>query len=193
MKNNRQYRTASKIEPTEGEYRVEGYAARFEPYVLYDDEGGAIYEQFTRDAFEFADKSDIIMQYNHEGRVFARNSNGTLDVNIDDNGLHIVADLSKTESARQLHEEIKAGMITKMSWGFMPGEYDYNPDTRTITHTKVKKIFDVSAVSIPANNDTTINARNFFDGEIKEVARRDAELKDRKKRLLLKLQLEVIK
>ena len=38
---------------------VEGYAAKYEPYVLWEEDDGAIYEQFLREAFDGTDMSDI--------------------------------------------------------------------------------------------------------------------------------------
>jgi HK97 family phage prohead protease len=134
--------------------------------------------------------SDIIFQLNHQGTVMARQSNGTLIVEVDDVGLFTAADLSRTEAARRMYEEIDAGMVTKMSWGFILGEYHYEEDTRTIVHTHVKKIFDVSAVSIPANNNTEINARSWADGVIDLAARSEAELDERRRRLRLKIKLQ---
>ena len=99
------------------------------------------------------------------------------------------ADLSRTEGGRQLYDDIKAGMITKMSWCFTPGDYDYDPETRTICHHTIKKVWDVSAVSIPANDNTEISARSFGNGLIAEAARREAELDERRRRLQLKIKL----
>ena len=95
---------------------VEGYAARYEPYVLfYDrDENGnelPVYERFERGCFASADMSDIIMQYDHEGKVLARTSNGSLIVEADDTGLFFAADLSRTDAARSLFDDVKAGMM----------------------------------------------------------------------------------
>jgi len=165
---------------SESDYIVEGYAAKYEPYVLYKDSDGEVYEQFSRENFEGADKSDIIMQYDHEGRVFARTSNESLKVEVDDIGLKITADLGRTEAARQLYEDIKAGMITKMSWRFsvLPEDYKFDKKTRTLTYSKLGRIYDVSAVSLPANDSTEIgvHARSFVDGVIaEEKARIDAE------------------
>ena len=75
--------------------------------------------------------ADVIMQYDHEGRVFARISNGTLELNADDHGLHIRADLGGTEIGRQLYEEIKGGYTDKMSFGFTVDE-----DKREITENR---------------------------------------------------------
>lgn len=171
-------------------YYVEGYAARYEPYVLYDDADGPIYERFEKGCFRGCDMSDIIMQLNHEGTVMARMSNGSLIVEPDDVGLFTAADLGRTDAARRLYEEISTGMITKMSWGFILGDYDFDPETRTIVHRSVKKIFDVSAVSIPANQNTEINARSWADGVIGMAARREAELNERRRRLRLKVLLQ---
>ena len=162
----------------EESYIVEGYASTFnDPYLLYRMDGYEVYEQVDRNAFDKTDMSDVIMQYDHEGRVFARKSNGTLKVSPDDHGLHIRADLSGTEIGRQLYEEIKGGYTTKMSFGFTvresEREMEENEETgmtkvlRTITD--ISKLYDVSAVSLPANPATSISSRNDGEGVIAEV------------------------
>ena len=145
------------------EYYVEGYATTFDkPYLLYEFEDGTkFYERIDAHALDGADMSDVIMQYDHEGRVFARKSNKTLLLIPDHRGLLIAADLGKTDLARGLYQDIEAGMITKMSWAFRVQEESYDRATRTRTILKIKKVYDVSAVSIPANGDTEISARSF--------------------------------
>ena len=194
LKNERQIRALQVFTPVatkriDSNYYVEGYAARYEPYVLYEDDDGPIYERFEPGCFDGCDMSDIIFQLNHQGTVMARQSNGSLIVEPDQTGLFTAADLGRTEAARRLYEEISTGMITKMSWGFILGDYYYDRDTRTIVHKSVKKIFDVSAVSIPANQNTEINARSWADGVIDLAARSDAALEDRRRRLRLKITL----
>lgn len=175
----------------DSEKYVEGYAAKYDKYLLWDEgDWGKTYERFAPGCFDNTDMSDVIMQFDHQGRVFARNTNGTLIVEADDKGLFIAADLDKTELARGLYEDITAGMITKMSWRFKVGKYyverEEGSKDRTIVHTEIPKIYDVSAVSIPANQDTEINARDFVHGVMDEIARREAELDDRRRRLRLK-------
>lgn len=190
---NRQFRVMGSVElpKTENrfgsEYYVEGYATTFQPYVLYEDEDGPVYELFTKECFIDTDMGDIIFQYNHEGKVYARLSNGTMVIEIDDHGMKVYADLSKSQSARDLYEEIQNGLTTKMSWGFRLGEYEYNKETRTITHKSVKKIYDVSAVSIPANDGTEISARSLVDGEIQKIM----EESQKRDALLLSLEIEL--
>lgn len=176
----------------DSEYYVEGFAARYEPYILYYDyDGQPIYERFERGCFDDCDMSDIIMQYDHEGKVMARTSNRSLIVEATDEGLFVAADLGRTEAARDLHADIEAGMVTKMSWRFRTGNFYYDKDTRTIVHLTVKKIYDVSAVSIPANDNTEINARAWVDGEIDRVTRREAELDERRRKLRAKINIQL--
>lgn len=190
----RQYRAVMEVRalPGEGEARiVEGYATTFDqPYELWRDGPDYIFlEQVDRKAFDKTDMSDVIMQYDHEGRVFARTSNGTLELRMDDHGLHIRADLSGTEIGRQLYEEIKGGYTDKMSFGFT-----VDADERLITEEagvvtilrtikSIGKLYDVSAVSLPANNATEISARSWCDGVIQQLTeeRRKAEERERKK------------
>ena len=176
----------------DSDHYVEGFAARYEPYVLYYDfEGQPVYERFERGCFDDCDMSDIIMQYDHEGKVMARTSNGSLIVEATDEGLFVAADLGRTDAARDLHADIEAGMVTKMSWRFRTGNYYFDKDTRTIVHLTVKKIYDVSAVSIPANDNTEINARAWVDGEIDRATRREAELEERRRKLRAKINIQL--
>lgn len=185
-------------EDQEGEMVVRGYATTFnEPYLLYGWSDYEVWEQIDPRAFDDCDMEDVIMQYNHEGRVFARVSNETLKLSVDKKGLAIEADLQGTQIGRQLYEEIKGGYTDKMSFGFVVGE-----DKRVVTEdheagkvsvmrtiTKITKLYDVSAVSIPANDATSISARNFSEGVIEEIkeellARKARERQKQKIRIL---------
>ena len=200
FKNMAQERVVLLSPVTEGEKRfdteryVEGYAAKYDKYLLWDDgDWGKTYERFDPKCFENTDMSDVIMQFDHAGRVFARITNDTLIVEADDTGLFMAADLDKTELARGLYEDIQAGMITKMSWRFKVGKYyverEEGSRDRTIVHTEIPKIYDVSAVSIPANDNTEINARDFVHGVMDEIARSEAELDDRRRKLRTKINI----
>lgn len=195
----RQYRDFSSPkfeirEQEDGAMIVEGYATTFnDPYVLFDNDGVRLVEQVDTRAFEKCDMADVIMQYNHEGRVFARVSNGTLKITPDERGLKVTARLDGTELGRQLYSEIKGGYTDKMSFGFVvdsddlqkrehdDGSVDY---TRTIQ--SIGKLYDVSAVSIPANNATSISARSFYDGLIEEHKQEllERELRAKKKQTI---------
>lgn len=192
---NREYRMMTPLSVAQNEkrfdsdYYVEGFATTFnKPYELYEYDGIKYYEMIDRHALDGADMTDVIMQFDHTGKVLARNKNNTLGWELLDEGFFIFADLSKSESARSLYEEIENELVTKMSWAFVVSEDEYDRDTRTRIIKKVKKVYDVSAVSIPANSDTDISARSYFDGLI-EIERLE-KLEQRKKILKLKLMLE---
>ncbi len=165
---------------------VEGYAAKYAPYVLYEDEDGPVYEAFDPDAFRNCDMSDVIMQFDHAGRVLARMSNGSLLVVPDETGLFTAANLDLSDAANRIFDDIKAGLVCRMSWRWRLGEYEYDKARRTIVHHTVRKIYDVSAVSIPANDNTEINARSWADGVIDLARRSDRELEERRQRLRIK-------
>ena len=186
-----------------GEKNVTGYATRFnEPYelsrVAYGGEVYIVREQVDRDAFKDCDMDDVIMQYDHEGRVFARTSNGTLEVAPDSVGLRIHAQLGGTELGREVYDEIEGGYTTKMSFGFRVSqdkrekteERDEGTGVTTITVlrtiTRISKLYDVSAVSLPANDATSISARSYADGLIDELKqeRLAAEKRERQKKAI---------
>lgn len=161
-----------------GDMWVEGYATTFnQPYTLYSWDDYAVQEEIDEHAFDECDMTDVIMQYDHQGRVFARTKNGTLQLETDNHGLKIKANLNGTEIGKQLYGEIKGGYTDQMSFGFIVGldEKTYTEDHETGKTTvlrrikKISKLYDVSAVSIPANNQTSISARSLSDGLIAEV------------------------
>ena len=182
-KENREYRSmaALNVRDIEGEEGgkmiVEGYATTFnDPYILYADDEIEIREEISPDAFNNADMSDVIMQYDHAGRVFARIRNNTLTITPDETGLFVSADLGGTDIGRGLYQEIAGGYTDKMSFGFTVAEDEReivsnNTDDKTKMIrriTKIGKLFDVSAVSLPQNPGTSISAR-FLDGAIEEA------------------------
>lgn len=191
MKQGREYRVsldlglAQQTGADEGNvYRVRGTAVVFNrPTCLFEDGGVKYYEVIDRHAFDECDLSDVIFNYNHGGKVVARLRNKTLALNIDDQGLHMEADLSGTEEGRRLYEEIKGGYIDRMSFSFIVREQSYDNATHTRKITKIKKLYDVSAVDIPAYEETDISARAFFEEEhSKEV--KALEQAQRRKRIV---------
>ena len=198
--NNREYRSMVfevRSADTEDEQMiVVGYATRFNtPYQLYAWDGYEVNEQIDAHAFDDCDMTDTIMQYDHQGRVFARVSNKTLQLEVDQIGLKVTADLGGTEEGRKLYEEIKGGYTTKMSFGFIvktderKSEYDheYNKTVVLRTITAISKLYDVSAVSIPANDATEISARSFSDGVIREVKAERLERAIKRNKLMAKM------
>ena len=192
----REYRAMNMDAVNDDEYMVEGYATTFdEPYHLYwyiDDDGKEreVLEMVDKNAFDKCDMSDVIFQYDHEGRVYARLSNDTMALKADGKGLKTVAYLGGTDIGRSLYQEIKGGYTNKMSFGFIVGkakmtQNDQGGYTRVIQ--EIKKLFDVSAVSYPQNEFTEISARKQCDGviELYEAERLEAEKKVKQKEELI--------
>lgn len=145
----------------ERQYIVEGYATTFDaPYVLWENGDGVEYKEvISRAALEGADMSDVLMLYNHDGRVLARTGNGSLSLAPDEHGLRIRADLSLTQAARDMYADISAGLVTQMSWAFDVKASEYDRETHTDKILRIGKVYDVSAVAYPANDQTEISAR----------------------------------
>ena len=203
IKSDREYRNfeVRALEQTEeGQEQkkvVRGYASTFEnAYTLYDDGEYVIREIIDSHAFDDTDMADVIMQYDHEGRVFARASNGTLRVNADEVGVAIEADLGGTELGRQIYDEVRGGYTNKMSVGMKidrsrdvwTSEQLNGKTVETRRVMRVARLYDVSAVSIPANDATSISVRALVDGVIDKIK---AERLEAKKLELERRRLEI--
>lgn len=210
IKENREYRSLL-VAPVD-DFVVEGNFSTYdEPYCLgtYDEPGYhvEVWEQVRKGAFDKTDLSDVIMQYDHQGRVFARLSNKTLELDLDETP-HMKAMLGGTEIGRQLYEEIKGGYTNKMSFGFTVRgdevertevQEDGVMNIRTLrTITDIGKLYDVSAVSLPANDQTDISARAFSEGvaeevlgEIKKAKAQEMEIQREEARKRLELKLKI--
>ena len=201
MNQTREYRTMELriLEPeNEGEenFRVEGYASTFDTYKLFTIEDTDYFERIEPTAFDEADLSDVVFRVDHTGPVYARTSAGTLEVWTDEHGLANRTDLSKTQRAKDLFEDIKAGNYPQMSFAFTVAEggdhYDKATHTRIID--RIAKVFDVSPVSFPANPNTelSIATRDYFNGVIEaekaeRLEREAREAQKQKIRILLEV------
>ena len=191
LKPNREYRAFDnfsllplKNDNGEAQYRVGGRAVVFDqPSLVGEYDGVQYFEIIDSRAFEGCDMTDVIFNYNHVGKVVARLRNKTLQINIvPGDGLYMEADLSGTAEGRNLHEEIQGGYIDRMSFSFARNyDYTYDVETHTQTITKIKKLYDVSAVDIPAYEETSISARNSFTEEHEKELRALEQAQRRKK------------
>lgn len=204
----REYRNFASLEEfrneDETDYVVRGYASTYIPYTLYRSDDYEWREQIDPSAFDEADMSDVVFLLDHAGRVYARTKNNTLNLKIDEKGLFTETDLSKTSSARGVYEDIKVGNYSQMSFAFTVGEDAYEEHTNedgvrviTRTITKIRKVFDVSAVGFPANPTTDIGVatRSAFDGAIEKLEaerlqRVAADNELARQKLALKLKME---
>lgn len=160
-------RAAQDAQPEE-ERLVEGYAVVFDsPTVLWDDGETQYKEVVDRNALADADLSDVPFKYNHSDNlmVMARTRNKTLALNVDDTGLKIRAQLANTTTGKDMFELIKRGDVDKMSYAYTVSEDSYDRETHTRRILKIKKLYDVSAVDLPAYDQTSISARDYFKAQ----------------------------
>ena len=178
MSKEREYRNMTfevREDGAEPSFLVEGYASTFEPYKLFELDGVPVYEQIEPTAFDEADMNDVVYRIDHEGRVYARASAGTIKLDIDEHGLHHITDLSKTSSAREHFEDIAAGNYPQMSFAFTVEEEHFDDANKTRIIDRIGKVFDISAVSFPANPTTEIHVRDYFNGVIEMEKAAEAE------------------
>ena len=190
MKQDREYRGMElRVLPIDGtdepSYMVEGYASTYEPYKLLTIDEVDYYERIEPTAFDGADMSDVVFRVDHEGRVYARTSAGTVQLWHDEHGLGQRTDLSKTQTARELFADIAAGNYPKMSFAFTVAKDHFDHATHTRVIDRIAKVFDVSPVSFPANPTTelSVSTRDYFNGviEAEKAERLEREKRERQK------------
>lgn len=194
-KNEREYRIADihveerDAESSERSYMIEGYASTYDRYELFEMDGVKYYEQVSKDAFNKTDMKDVVFRIDHEGPVYARSSNNSVSLLPDEKGLKVSVNLGLTTRSRQIYEDIKAGMYRQMSFAFTVDGQHFDKETHTRCIDSFNKIYDISAVTFPANPNTYVHARDYLNGEIEAVkeAERLHERDQKRLHLLLKL------
>lgn len=98
-------------------------------------------------------------------KLLATTDNGSLELTVDDVGLHMSAHIVNTSDGRDAYELIKSGIMGKMSFGFnvrhATMDYSYaNAHQYPLRKVDSLDLMEVSAVRFPAYLDTNIEARN---------------------------------
>lgn len=168
---NFELRAKEESEENPSDMTIEGIACVFDSETTLFEWNGIEYkEKVDKNAFAEADISDVIFNYNHGGRVYARTRNDSLHLEVKEDGLHVLISLNpEDEGHKQLYRDIKNGLIDKMSYAYTVSEEAYDVDTHVRTVLKIKKLYDVSAVDIPAYDSTSISARSVLDLEKSEM------------------------
>ena len=172
------------------EMRVEGQAVTFEtPTVMFEMDGMKFFEVIDKRSFDNAKMDDVVLNVDHGGKPAAKTKNGTLELRKTDDGLFISADLSKNATGRELYEDIQNGFYDKMSFAFTVRKDSYDKETRTRRILEIDRLYDCSAVTVPAYEQTSISARSFFEAEAEKELLEKRELELRKKKLNLMLRV----
>lgn len=147
----------------EGNLYLEGYFARFDD--VYEVAEGAT-ESIARGAFAEAIKGDVRALYNHNSDiVLGRTSAGTLMLKETDEGLWGSILINQKDSqAMDAYQRIIRHDITGCSFGFSipkDGEITTRKDDGSIhwTITRVDPLYEISPVTFPAYEATSIAAR----------------------------------
>jgi len=158
----------------EGKKTLRGYALKFGQ--RYD--MGWFEEEIVKGALDETDMNDVRALFNHDPSfVLGRTTAGTLRMKLDDIGLMYEVDIPDTTAARDLMVSIERGDITQSSWAFSMNYEDDEVELWTRNGKegknlrsikKVKKMYDVSPVTYPANPDTTAAARSYDEKVIKQ-------------------------
>ena len=151
--------------------KIEGYAALFNS----NSEDMGFVERIKAGAFKNALKiSDARALFNHDPNyILGRQSNGTLVLKEDKKGLFMSVQPPDTQLVRDMVlSPIERGDITQQSFGFTIESDEWeglDSDTPVRTITKVKELFDVSPVTYPAYQDTSVALRSL------EAAKKEPE------------------
>ena len=162
--------TQSKFETREadGEMYISGYFVVFNSE--YEMWPGAV-ESVADTAFDGALADDIRCLIDHETRlVLGRNKAGTLTLKVDTRGLWGEVRINQNDQdAVNLYERVKRGDVDQCSFGFdiLDEEFEDRGDTVKWIIKKVK-LYEVSVVTFPAYEETSVSARKRQLGEIKK-------------------------
>lgn len=182
-------RTATDDNDSENQMIVEGKAVVFDEETLLFklSSGLEVYEKIDRHALDDVDTEDCYFKFNHSDAILplARVKNKTLTLDVRDDGMYIKANIANTSQGRDLYQLIKARTIDKMSFAFsiQDQERQESDDGNKITYIvkKIKKLYDVAAVNLPAYKSTDLYARRREDVEtfrsMVKTEKREQELK----------------
>ena len=163
----------SKFETGEAEdgLYIEGYFSVFN--TNYDIFEGAS-ESIAPGAFSKTLGNDIRALIDHETRlVLGRNKSGTLELREDSHGLWGRIKINPNDQdALNLYERVKRGDVDQCSFGFqiVNEETDFREDGSVHWTIKEVNLFEVSVVTFPAYEDTSVTARKHDLDEIKKRA-----------------------
>lgn len=137
---------------------LSGYAAVFnQPTSRQRDYPGT--ETIAREAFDGVLGDDVLALVDHDySKVLGRSTSGTLRLATDDYGLRCEIDLPDTQLGRDVRVLVARGDLNGMSFGFRPGVVERT--SGGVVHRSFAGLGDVSIVSRPAYDGTTVSARN---------------------------------
>lgn len=154
---------------------IEGYAIKFNEQTLIGTEAHGFKEIIAIDALTETNMKDVPLKYNHQDNflVIARTRNKSLELEVDEVGLKIRAELLDTQSNQDIYKMVKSGLLDKMSFAFTVKNQSWDR-TGTIpirTIQRIDRLYDVSIVDVPAYEGTSVYARSLelLDNDTREL------------------------
>lgn len=153
---------------------ISGYFAVFNSnYELWQ---GAT-ESIDEHAFDNALSDDIRCLIDHETRlVLGRNKAGTLTLKVDSRGLWGEVEINPNDQdAMNLYERVKRGDVDQCSFGFDITDEEFSDRGDGTVHWTIKsvKLYEVSVVTFPAYDETSVSARK---NDMKQINKRKIDL-----------------
>lgn len=141
-------------------------------------------ESIATTAFDDALSDDIRCLINHESRlVLGRTKVGTLTLKVDSRGLWGEVKINpKDQDAMNLYERVKRGDVDQCSFGFDILEEEFEDRGNTV-HWTIKKVelYEVSVVTFPAYEDTSVSARSKQLADIRKKSAESFKIRMRSK------------
>lgn len=122
-------------------------------------------EEMSPEVFASADMNDVVALFNHDANmVLARTKSGTLKLNLTGNALEYSFEAPNTTLGNDLLEMVKRGDVYQSSFAFSVEKEDWQENgggkPKRIIRS-IKKVYDVSPVTYPANPDTMVAKRSY--------------------------------
>ena len=122
-------------------------------------------EEMSQDVFTNSDMTDVVALFNHDANmVLARTKSGTLKLKVTGNAMEYEFEAPNTTLGNDLLEMVKRGDVYQSSFAFSVETEDW--EERSGMKPKriikgIKKVYDVSPVTYPANPDTMVAKRSY--------------------------------
>ncbi|MBP0725542.1 HK97 family phage prohead protease [Bacillus sp. RG28] len=153
--------------------KISGYAAVYnsESELLY----GFFKEVIRPGAFDNSINNDVRCLFNHDSsKVLGRTVSNTLKLTSDAKGLYFEVTPPDAVWAEDLLESIKRGDINQMSFGFTVNDdkWETLADGTDLRELLDVNLFEVSVVTFPAYQATTVSARSTEEIEEESIKKR---------------------
>lgn len=178
-----QVRSLENQENTDNPMVIEGRAIVYnQERTLFTQDGIEYKEIIDKDALKNCDTRNCFLKWNHSEESFpmartkVKEGPGSLTLDVNDEGCDIRAVLADTATSRELYELVRSGVIDKMSFAFTIKDETFDKENHTWHIRSIDHLYDVSAVTAPAYDKTSLYARRRED--VETLKRKEMEISE---------------